>query len=57
VTIPVFALGGVKQATVAEVLSGGARGIALISAVMAAPNPRVETESLLRTIAHHDSRS
>jgi thiamine-phosphate pyrophosphorylase len=53
VTIPIFALGGVKQATVAEVLSGGARGVALISAVMAAPNPRAETEMLLRTIAHH----
>ena len=53
VTIPVFALGGVRPASVAEVLSGGAHGVALISAIMAAPNPRVETESLLRTIAHH----
>jgi len=53
VTIPVFALGGVRSTSVAEVLSGGAHGVALISAIMAAPNPRVETESLLRTIAHH----
>jgi thiamine-phosphate pyrophosphorylase len=53
VTIPVFALGGVKQTSVAEVLSAGAHGVALISAVMAAPNPRHETESLLRTITHH----
>ena len=53
VTIPVFALGGVRPASVAEVLSGGAHGVALISAIMAAPNPRVETEALLRTIAHH----
>jgi thiamine-phosphate pyrophosphorylase len=53
VTIPVFALGGVKQATVGEVLSAGARGIALISAIMTAPDPRAETEALLRTITHH----
>ena len=53
VTIPVFALGGVTRASVVEILSAGAHGAALISAVMAAPNPRVETESLLRTIAHH----
>jgi thiamine-phosphate pyrophosphorylase len=52
-TIPVFALGGVKQSSVAEVLSAGAHGVALISAVMAAPNPTAETESLLRTIAYH----
>jgi thiamine-phosphate pyrophosphorylase len=53
VAIPVFALGGVKPASVAQVLSAGAHGVALISAVMAAPHPRVETEALLRTIAHH----
>ena len=53
VTIPVFALGGVKQSSVAEVLSAGAHGVALISAITAAPNPMIETESLLRTIAHH----
>jgi thiamine-phosphate pyrophosphorylase len=52
-TIPVFALGGVKQASVAKVLSAGARGVALISAIMAAPNPADETESLLRAIRHN----
>ena len=55
VAIPVFALGGVKHSSVAEVLSAGAHGVALISAIMAAPNPTVETETLLRTIAHHAS--
>ena len=53
VTLPVFALGGIKQPSVAEVLSAGAHGVSLISAIMGAPNPTVETESLLRTIAHH----
>jgi len=52
-TIPVFALGGVNRTSVAEVLSAGAHGVGLISAIMAAPNPTLETESLLRTIAHH----
>ena len=53
VSIPVFALGGVKHASVAEVMSAGAHGIAMISAIMAAPDPTIETESLLRTIACH----
>ena len=39
VSIPVFALGGVKRASVAEVMSAGAQGVALISAIMAAPDP------------------
>jgi thiamine-phosphate pyrophosphorylase len=53
VSIPVFALGGVKQTSVGEVVSAGARGVALISAIMAAADPAFETESLLRTIAHY----
>ena len=52
-SIPVFALGGVKMSSVHEVLSSGAHGIALISAIIAAQNPAVETESLLRLIARH----
>ena len=55
--IPVFALGGVKKASTAEVLSVGARGIAVISAIIAAQNPVEETESLLRVIADHDNHS
>ena len=56
-TIPVFALGGVKISTIDEVMSAGAHGVALISAVIAAENPASEIESLLRIIAHHDSPS
>jgi len=55
--IPVFALGGIKNASVTEVLSAGARGIALISAIIAASDPTAETEVLLRTIANHDYHS
>jgi thiamine-phosphate pyrophosphorylase len=51
--IPVFALGGVTPSTVDEVLSAGAHGVALISALMATPVPVLETESLLRMISRH----
>lgn len=53
-SIPVFALGGVKRLSVSELLSSGAHGIALISAIISAPNPALETEALLRCIARHD---
>jgi thiamine-phosphate pyrophosphorylase len=56
VSIPVFALGGVKKASAIEVLSAGAHGIALISAIIAAHNPSTETESLLQIIARHASQ-
>lgn len=52
-SIPVFALGGIRQATVGEAIARGARGIALISAVMAALNPEAATRSLLTTIEEH----
>ena len=56
-TIPVFALGGVKISTTAEVLSSGVHGIALISAIIAARNPTLETELFLQIIARYDKRS
>ncbi|MHC1696603.1 MAG: thiamine phosphate synthase [Geobacteraceae bacterium] len=37
--VPVFALGGIKQEMVREVLGRGAHGIALISAILAADDP------------------
>jgi thiamine-phosphate pyrophosphorylase len=45
--IPVFALGGVNRANVTQVITAGAHGIALVSAVMAAGDPHAETKSLL----------
>jgi len=51
--IPVFGLGGVNHVSATEVLSAGAHGLALISAIMAAPDPVFATESLLRIITHH----
>jgi len=48
--IPVFALGGVTRENVPRVIEAGAYGIALISAVMAADDPREETKSLLSSL-------
>jgi thiamine-phosphate pyrophosphorylase len=45
--IPVFALGGVNGANCAEVVSCGVRGIALISAILSAPEPRDAARTLL----------
>lgn len=45
--IPVFALGGIKRGNVPEVIAGGASGISLISAVLAADNPQEEARMLL----------
>lgn len=45
--IPVFALGGITGRNTREVIDAGAHGIALISAVIAAENPREEAKILL----------
>jgi thiamine-phosphate pyrophosphorylase len=53
--IPVFALGGVKRENCAEVVCCGVRGIALISAVMSAPDPRESARELLALLPSLDS--
>jgi thiamine-phosphate pyrophosphorylase len=45
--IPVFALGGITSKNARQVISAGVHGIALISAVIAAENPREEAKTLL----------
>jgi len=49
--IPVFALGGVKPENVAEVARAGGYGVALISGIMAAADPRAAAEDLKRRFA------
>jgi thiamine-phosphate pyrophosphorylase len=41
ITLPVYAIGGIKSANVGAVMGAGVRGIALISAVMAATDPKL----------------
>lgn len=48
--IPVFGLGGITRERIGEVLSHGASGIALVSAVIAASDPREEAEAILSLI-------
>ena len=46
-SLPVFALGGITPPRAAEVRQAGASGIALISAILANPDPRTAAESFI----------
>ena len=48
--IPVFALGGVKQENCAEAVACGVRGVALISGILSAAEPREAAKRLLATL-------
>jgi thiamine-phosphate pyrophosphorylase len=52
-TVPLFALGGIKRDNVAEAMAAGAHGIALISAVIASADPQAAAADLLQTITRH----
>ncbi|HEY3490474.1 MAG TPA: thiamine phosphate synthase [Candidatus Deferrimicrobiaceae bacterium] len=45
--LPVFALGGIGAAQISETLNAGAYGVALITEVMAAPDPAAAVRNLL----------
>lgn len=47
IQLPLYALGGIRAAQIREVLAGGADGVALISAILSAENPRQSAEALL----------
>lgn len=49
--IPLLGLGGVKPGNVGEVILGGASGVALISAVIAADDPAGAARGILKEIA------
>ena len=49
-TVPVFAIGGIKTERVPEVLETGTHGIAMISAISAAPDPAQAARELLRQL-------
>lgn len=48
VSIPVYAIGGINSGNIKHILSAGADGVALISAVMGAKEPKRVVEELLR---------
>lgn len=51
---PVFAIGGIKEEHIAEVQAAGAHGIALISALSAAPDPSQAAKALLARLTAVD---
>ena len=52
--IPFYALGGIKSGNVAQVLSAGATGVAMISAIMAAEDIRKASSKLIEAITFID---
>jgi thiamine-phosphate pyrophosphorylase len=52
--IPVFALGGIKRENCAETLARGVHGVALISAILAAPQPREAARAILAQLPPFD---
>lgn len=56
-TIPVIAIGGIDAARVAEVLAAGAAGVAVISAVSGADNPRGAAQGLRAALDREEGSS
>jgi len=50
-SLPLLAIGGIKTDRIPEVVAAGADGVALISAVMAAPDPATATADLLAAVS------
>jgi len=50
VSLPVYAIGGIKAEHIAELRSLGVRGVALISAIIGAADPKEAAASLLRLL-------
>ncbi len=51
VTLPVIAIGGIKHSNVQSVISSGADGVAVISAILSAGNITTAAENMLRSIS------
>jgi thiamine-phosphate pyrophosphorylase len=51
-SLPILAIGGINPLRVPEVMAAGANGVAVISAVMAAPDPGEATAELLAAVAY-----
>jgi len=57
VDIPVFAIGGITVERVGDVLSAGAHGVAVSSAVLKAPDPARATRDLLAAIDRGEGKT
>ncbi len=49
--LPVLAIGGINQARIPDVMANGADGVAVVSAVMGAPDPGAAASELLAAVA------
>jgi thiamine-phosphate pyrophosphorylase len=56
-SIPVFALGGIKNENIGEVTAAGAAGIALVSAIIASHDPQSAADAMLAMLAPIPSRA
>ena len=54
VDVPVVAIGGITAERVPELLAAGAHGVAVVSAVSGAADPRAATEALLRALGERE---
>ncbi|NVO00699.1 MAG: thiamine phosphate synthase [Geobacteraceae bacterium] len=54
--IPVFALGGIKENNIDEVLAAGASGIALVSAIIASDDPAATAKEMISMLPHLTAR-
>ena len=50
VSIPVYALGGIKRENVRDLMGRGASGVAMISAILGAKDIKAETKKLLKSL-------
>jgi thiamine-phosphate pyrophosphorylase len=50
ISLPVYAIGGIKPDNVEPIMGTGAKGIALISAVLAAADPRAATATMQKLL-------
>ncbi|MBN2409437.1 MAG: thiamine phosphate synthase [Candidatus Aminicenantes bacterium] len=56
VKIPILAIGGLTAGNVGEVISAGADGVAVISAIAAAANPKKAAAEIIESIKKHTGR-
>ena len=50
IALPVYAIGGIKKENLRATMLTGCRGVALISAIMGAKDPKIATERLLQLL-------
>jgi len=57
VRIPVIGIGGIDATNLADVLTVGAHGVAVSSAILSAPSPREAARRLYEILPEHSTRS